>query len=130
MQENNNTTIEKTITDYIELTEMSRHYGRKQNDLEKEYNKLLTNYNGEVKNYSLEQADKIYRTYHEMQVNDEQSKIAHEQFLEAEEKLKEVGRILFEATITAEISLSPVNIGVSDTRKVTVSFNSGIVIVN
>ena len=42
-----NSEIEKTIKDYIELREMSRLYAKKRNDLEKEYNKLLTNYNGE-----------------------------------------------------------------------------------
>ena len=121
----NNSDIEKIIKDYIELQEMSRLYAKKKNDLEKEYNKLLTNSNGEEKNYNLEQADKIYKTYCEMIACDEQSKIASESFNEAENKLKEIGRILYEATIHAEISLPPINGHAPRTKSVMVSYANG-----
>jgi vacuolar-type H+-ATPase subunit I/STV1 len=122
---NYNSEIEKTIKDYIELQEMSRLYNKKKNDLEKEYNKLLTNSNGEEKNYNLEQADKIYKTYCEMIACEEQSKIADDSFNEAENKLKEIGRILYEATIHAEISLPAINGSGPRTKSVMVSYNNG-----
>ena len=122
---NPNSEIEKTIKDYIELQEMSRLYTKKRNDLEKEYNKLLTDYNGEAKNYNLEQADKIYRVYCEMISCGEQSKIASDSFCEAENKLKEIGRILYEATIHAEISLPAINGTEPRNRSVMVTYNNG-----
>lgn len=122
---NNHPEIEKIITDYIELQEMSRLYAKKKNDLEKEYNKLLTNSNGEEKNYNLEQANQIYKTYCDMIACDEQSKMATESFNEAENKLKEIGRILYEATIHAEISLPPINGHGPRTKSVMVSYNNG-----
>jgi hypothetical protein len=125
MQEDDHSTISKVITDYMELTEMSRLYGRKEIDLEKEYNKLLTEYKGEAKNYSLEQAEKIYKTYNEMLLNKEKSKIAVESLIQAEEKLKEIGRILYEPTIQAEITLPSINGAVAQTRSVTVMFENG-----
>jgi hypothetical protein len=121
----NNSEIEKIIKDYIELQEMSRHYSKKRSDLEKEYNKLLTNSNGEEKNYNLEQADKIYRTYCEMLACEEQSKVANDSFIEAEDKLKEIGRILYDATIHAEISLPAINGTPARTKSVMVSYNNG-----
>ncbi len=117
--------IEKTIKDYIELQEISRIYAKKRNDLEKEYNKLLTNCNGEAKNYNLDQADKIYKTYCEMISCEEQLKIASDSFNEAENKLKEIGRILYEATIHAEISLPAINGTEAHLRSVMVSYNNG-----
>src|SRR6266536_3278512 len=125
MTVNYNSEIEKTIKDYIELQEMSRLYIKKKNDLEKEYNKLLTNSNGEEKNYNLEQADKIYKTYREMIACEEQSRIADESFNEAENQLKEIGRILYEATIHAEISLPAINGGGPRTKAVMVSYSNG-----
>jgi hypothetical protein len=125
MQENNHSTISKIITDYIELTEMSRLYGRKQNDLEKEYNKLLTEYNGEAKNYNLQQADKIYKVYNEMLDYGEKSKISTESLRQAEEKLKEIGQILFESAIHAEITLPAINGTPAQTRSITVRFDNG-----
>ena len=122
---NINSEIGKTITDYIELQEMSRVYAKKRNDLEKEYNKLLTVYNGEGKNYDLEQADKIYKVYGEMISCEERLKIAGDSFNEAENKLKEIGRILFEATIHAEISLPAINGTPPHTRSVRVTYNNG-----
>jgi hypothetical protein len=121
----NNSEIEKIIKDYIELQEMSRLYSKKRSDLEKEYNKLLTNANGEEKNYSLEQADKIYQTYCDMLACEQQSKIANDSFIEAENKLREIGRILYEATIHAEISLPAINGTPARTKAVMVSYNNG-----
>jgi hypothetical protein len=126
---NYNSEIEKTIKDYIELEEVSRLYAKKRNDLEKEYNKLLTNSNGEEKNYNLDQADKIYKTYCEMIACEEQSKIASDSFNEAENKLKEIGRILYEATIHAEISLPAINGGGPRIKSVMVSYNDGQVFI-
>jgi hypothetical protein len=120
-----NSEIEKIIKDYIELREISRLYGKKRNDMEKEYNKLLTIYNGEGKNYNLDQADKIYKVYCEMISCEEQLKIAGDSFNEAENKLKEIGRILYEATIHAEISLPAINGTGPHTRSVMVSYNNG-----
>ena len=120
-----NSEIEKTIKDYIELREMSRLYAKKRNDLEKEYNKLLTNYNGEEKNYSLDQADKIYTVYCEMISCGEKLKIAGDSFNEAENKLKEIGRILYEATIHAQVSLPAINGTGPHTRSVMVTYNNG-----
>jgi len=120
-----NSEIEKTIKDYIELQEISRLYAKKRNDLEKEYNKLLTIHNGEGKNYSLDQADKIYKVYCEMISCEKQLKIASDSFSEAENKLKEIGRILYEATIHAEISLPAINGNAPNTRSVMVSYDNG-----
>ena len=120
-----NSEIEKTIKDYIELREMSRLYAKKRNDLEKEYNKLLTNYNGEEKNYSLDQADKIYTVYCEMISCEEKLKIAGDSFNEAENKLKEIGRILYEATIHAQISVPAINGTEAHIRSVMVTYNNG-----
>jgi hypothetical protein len=125
MTANPNSEIEKTIKDYIELREMSRLYAKKRNDLEKEYNKLLTDHNGEAKNYNLDQADKIYKVYCEMISCGEQSKIAGDSFYEAENKLKEIGRILYEATIHADISLPAINGAEPHTRSVMVTYNNG-----
>ena len=129
MQENNHSAIAKIITDYIELTEMSRIYGRKQMDLEKEYNKLLTEYNGEAKHYSLEQADKIYKVYKEMLNYGEKAKIATESVCQAENELKEIGQILFESTIHAEINLPAINDTPAQTKQVVVRFDNGQVII-
>jgi hypothetical protein len=126
---NHNSEIEKIIKDYIELQEMSRLYAKKKIDLEKEYNKLLTNSNGEEKNYNLDQADKIYKTYCEMIACEEQSQIASDSFNEAENKLKEIGRILYEATIHAEISLPAINGGGPRTKSIMVSYNNGQVFI-
>jgi len=125
MIDNPNSEIEKTIKDYLELQEVSRLYTKKRNDLEKEYNKLLTNCNGEEKNYNLDQADKIYKIYCEMISCEEQSKIASDSFNEAENKLKEIGRILYEASIHAEISLPAINGTAAHTRSVMVTYTNG-----
>src|SRR5689334_10272585 len=95
---NSHSVIEYSIKEYIEEKEKWLLYTRKRNEAEKEYNKLLSGFNGEDRNYSLTQADKIYNTYREMLDYEEQSKIAQVRFTEAEDKLKEIGRVLFEAT--------------------------------
>ena len=125
MIENSNSEIGKIITDYIELTEMSRIYAKKRNDLEKEYNRLLTEYSGEAKNYSLEQADRIYKVYSEMRSYEAKSKIATESVYQAEGKLKEIGQILYESTIHAEISLPAMNGTAAHTRSVRITYNNG-----
>ena len=59
--------VEKIIQDYIEQKQKSLQYHKRKNDAEKEYNKLLVSYGGEEKNFSLEEANKIYRAFKEMQ---------------------------------------------------------------
>ena len=122
---NSRSEVEKTIKDYIVLQEMFRLYAKKRNDLEKEYNKLLANYNEGENNYSLDQADKIYNVYREMISCEEQSKIANDNFGEVENELKKIGQILYEATIHAEISLPAINGTAAHTRSVTISFSNG-----
>src|SRR5439155_26810571 len=104
---------------------MSLQYARKQNDLEKEYNKLMTEYHLEAKNYSLEQADKIYKVYKEMLDYKDRSKIATESLYQAEEKLKEIGQILYESSIHAQITLPAMNGTPAQTKSVTVRFDNG-----
>jgi len=122
--------IESMIKDYIEHKERSMIYGKKRLDSEKEYNKLLTKYNGEAKHYSLEQADSIYKAYLEMIANGEESELAKARFAEAEEKLNKVGQILFEATINAEIMINPNNGEGPSVRPVTVKYYNGQVSVS
>ena len=122
--------LEIMIKDYIEHKERSMVYGKKRLDSEKEYNKLLTHYNGEAKHYSLEQASNIYKAYLEMVANGEESALAQARFAEAEEKLRHVGEILFEATINAEITINSVNGGSPSTRPVTVKYVNGQVVVS
>lgn len=127
---NSVTEIEAMIKDYIEHREKSIVYGKKRLDSEKEYNKLLTKYNGEAKHYSLEQANSIYKAYLEMIAHGEETALAQSKFAEAEEKLREVGQILFEATISAEIAVNPVNGDNPATRPVTVRYTNGQVVVS
>jgi hypothetical protein len=122
---NANSNLEKTITDYIVLQEMFRLYSKKRNDLEKEYNKLLTNYNDGEKNYTLEQADNIYKVYSEMISCEEQAKIANDNFNEAEIQLVKIGQILYEASVHAEISLPAINGTPARTKSIVVTFNNG-----
>jgi hypothetical protein len=121
--------VENIIREYIEHRERSKFYGRKKMDAEKEYNKLLAKFNGEENHYNLDQANTIFKAYQDMIINGEQSTIAQAKFVEAEEKLVEVGRILFEATINAEIEVDsmrgePVRIAVR------VDYRNGNVIVS
>ena len=117
--------VEKIIRDYIEHQRKSQYYHRKKNDAEKEYNKLLVNFGGEAKNFSLEEANKIYQAFREIQINEEQLKSAEDKFNDADEKLKELGHILFHATITANIMIPPVNGEEVVSKQITVSFPNG-----
>ena len=122
-------TVENIIRDYIEHRERSQFYGRKKMDAEKEYNKLLAKFNGEENHYSLDQANTIFKAYQDMIINGEQSTIAQSKFVEAEEKLVEVGRILFEATINAEIEIDSMR-GEPTRIAVRVDYRNGNVIVS
>ena len=117
--------VEKIIQDYIEQKQKSHYYHKRKNDAEKEYNKLLVSCGGEEKNFSLEEANKIYRAFKEMQVNEELLKNAEDKFNEADEKLRELGSILFHASITADIRIPPVNGEGILSKQVTVSFPNG-----
>ena len=117
--------VEKIIQDYIEHKQKSHYYHKRKNDAEKEYNKLLVSCGGEEKNFSLEEADKIYRAFKEMQVNEEHLKNAEDKFNEADENLKELGSILFQASITADIKIPPINGEGVVSKQVTVSFPNG-----
>jgi hypothetical protein len=120
---------EKIIQDYIEQKQRSLYYYKRKNDAEKEYNKLLVRYGGEEKNFSLEEANKIYMAFKEMQVNEGHLKNAENKFNEADEKLKELGNILFHASITADIIIPPINGEGIVSKQVTVSFPNGQVLV-
>ena len=122
--------IETIIKEYLEFKEKSILLGKKRLDLEKEYNRLLTKYDGNEKQYTLDHADKIYKTYLEMMAHGQQSESARTRFSEAEEKLREVGQILFEATINANISMDHFDGQAPDTRSVTISYNNGQPIVS
>src|SRR6187455_3144244 len=100
--------VEKIIQDYIEQKQKSHYYHKRKNDAEKEYNKLLVSCGGEEKNFSLEEANKIYHAFKEKQVNEDLLKNAEDKFNEADEKLRELGTILFHASITADIKIPPV----------------------
>ena len=117
--------VEKIIQEYIEQKQKSHYYHKRKNDAEKEYNKLLVSCGGEEKNFSLEEANKIYQAYKEMQVNEELLKNAEDKFNEADEKLRELGTILFHASITADIKIPPVNGEGVLAKQVTVSFPNG-----
>jgi hypothetical protein len=121
--------VENIIREYIEHRERSQFYGRKKMDAEKEYNKLLAKFNGEENHYNLDQANTIYKAYQDMIINGEQSTIAQAKFVEAEEKLVEVGRILFEATINAEIEVDSMR-GEPTRIAVRVDYRNGNVIVS
>jgi|SRR5437868_3044897 hypothetical protein len=121
--------VENIIREYIEHRERSKFYGRKKMDAEKEYNKLLAKFNGEENHYNLDQANTIFKAYQDMIINGEQSTIAQAKFVEAEEKLVEVGRILFEATINAEIEVDSMR-GEPTRIAVRVDYRNGNVIVS
>ena len=122
--------VEKLIVDYMEQKQKSLYHHKKKSDAEKEYNKLLTISGGEGKNFSIGEADRIYKAYQDMLVHEEQSKIAEERYEESYQKLKELGRILFYGNITAEITVPPVNGTAPAVRFVTVSFPNGEVSVS
>ena len=121
--------VEMIIKDYIQYQSHYLSYHKKKNDAEKEYNKLLVISGGEDKNFTLGEAELIYMAYREMLLNEEQSRIAETRFMEAEAKLKEIGRILFQASITAEISIPQVNGTPYQTKQVMVTYQNGEVVV-
>jgi len=117
--------VEKIIQDYIEQKQKAHYYHKRKNDAEKEYNKLLVSCGGEEKKFSLDEANKIYQAFKEMQINEEFLKSAEDKFNEADEKLKELGTILFHASITANITIPPLNGGGVISKQVIVSFPNG-----
>jgi len=117
--------VENIIQDYIEQKQKSHYYHKRKSDAEKEYNKLLVSCGGEEKNFSLEEANKIYKAFKEIQLNEEHLKNAEDKFNEADEKLKELGSILFQASITADIMIPPINGEGVISKQVTVSFPNG-----
>jgi hypothetical protein len=123
-------TIEVFIKDYIERKERSHLSGKRRTDLEKEYNKLLTLYGGESKHYNLEQAGSIYKAHCEMTASAEEAQSAKARFDEAEQKLMELGAILFEGTIEAEIAVTPANGEAVKMKMVRVAYYNGQVIVS
>ena len=126
---NSVTEVEKMLQDYIEQQQRSHYYHKKKSDAEKEYNKLLVSCGGEEKNFSLEEANKIYHAFKEMESNEELLKNAEDKFNEADEKLKVLGTILFHASITADIKIPPINGEGMISKQVTVSFPGGQVLV-
>ena len=122
--------IEAIIREYLESKDLSFVSGKKRIDSEKEYNRLLTKYNGESKTYSLEQANRIYKAYHDMHTYEQQASSAQARFLEAERLLREVGDILFQATITAEMAITPADGSAAVMKEITVNFHSGNVVVS
>ena len=131
MQTPSYTDIETVIRDYIDNRERFLFFGKKKIDAEKEYNRLLTKYNGEEKLYTLDHANSIYQAYCDMKAYGEQATHAQANFILSEEKLKEIGQILFEATITADIAMTPpINGGTPVSRMVRVVYNNGQVMVH
>ena len=129
MTANPGSEVEKLIVDYIEQQQKHLYHHKKKTDAEKEYNKQLTISGGEEKRFSLAEADKIYKAYNDILINEEQSTLAETRFNESYEKLKELGRVLFHASITANIIIPPVNGGVPAAKQVTVTFPNGEVLV-
>jgi len=125
----NGTEVEKLIVEYIEQQQKSLYHHKKKTDAEKEYNKLLAISGGEEKRFSLDEANNIYKAYQDMIVNEEQSKIAESKFSESYVKLKELGCVLFYASVTADLIIPPVNGGLPTQKKVTVTFPNGEVFV-
>ena len=121
--------IEKIIIDYLEQRQKHLYHHNKRTDAEKEYNKLLAISGGQEKQFSLEQADKIYKAYQDILLNEEQSKLAEAEFNETYAKLKELGRILSHASITADLITISNGNGTSAPKRVTVTFPNGEVLV-
>ena len=125
----NSSEVATLISNYLHSKQEYLSYHKKKTDAEKEYNKLLVTSGGQDKNFSLDQADKIYNVYREMLTNEEHSKAAEEKFSESETKLKELGQILFYASITADIHLPSSNGTGPVTKQVNVTFPNGEVLV-
>ena len=129
MMTNRDSNVEKLIVDFLEQKQKSLYHHKKKTDAEKEYNKLLAISGGEEKQFSLDEADKIYKAYQEILINEEQWKLAEDKFNESYEKLKTLGQVLFQGTITADVIIPPVNGGGPIAKKVTVTFPHGEVCV-
>jgi len=125
----NGSQVAGVIKDYLDYRQQSQFYHKKKNDAEKEYNKLLVTTQGEIENITLEQAERIYTAYDDMKTNEEEAVLADRRFREADEKLKEIGQILFGIPVLADIEMPPLNGESRHTRKVTVSFPNGEVLV-
>lgn len=121
----NQSEVAGIISDYLENKHQFLSYHKKRTDAEKEYNKLLVTSGGQDKNFTLDQAEKIYVVYREMLANEEHSKAAEQRFNESEQKLKQLGQILFYASITADIIVPSVNGNGSGFKQVTVTFPNG-----
>ncbi|HMU46290.1 MAG TPA: hypothetical protein PKC72_07985 [Chitinophagaceae bacterium] len=129
MNGKNGSSVAEMIREYLDYRQKSQYYHKKKNDAEKEYNKLLVTTNGEVENITLEKAEKIYELYAEMIFNQEESRMTDIKFREADEKLKEVGRILFHTSVIADIEMPPLNGESRHAKQVTLSFPNGEVLV-
>ena len=81
------------------------------------------------KDFSLNEAEKIYKAYQEILINEEQYKLAETKYEESYAKLKDLGSVLFHASITADITIPPVNGGLPTTKQVIVTFPNGEVLV-
>ncbi len=129
MMANRDSNVEKLIVDFLEQKQKSLYHHKKKANAEKEYNKLLTISGGEEKSFSLDEADKIYKAYQNMLINEEESKLAEDKFNESYEKLKTLGQVLFHGSITADVIIPPVNGGGPIAKQVTVTFPNGEVCV-
>lgn len=125
MSMNNGCDVSEIISGYIGYKQKSLYYHKKKNDAEKEYNKLLSISGGETKTFSLDEANNIYKAYQEMLKNEDYLKIAEEEFNKADERLKELGQILFHGTITAQVTAPSLNGEPASAKQVTVSFPNG-----
>jgi len=126
----NNNNVSKIISEYIGHKQRSLYHQKKMNDAEKEYNKLLAISGGEEKNFTLAEADRIYNAFIEIKNNEEQFKVAEEKFNEADEQLKELGKIIFQGTITGDITIPATNGELPSKKQVTVSFPYGQALVS
>jgi len=129
MLASNGSQVAQLIRDYLDYRQQSQFYHKKKNDAEKEYNKLLVTTQGEIESITLAQAEKIYSTYTEMVSNKEEAEMADRKFREADEKLKEIGQILFHLPVIADIEMPPLNGELRHSRQVTISFPNGEVLV-
>ena len=131
MNINSHPQIENIIRAYLDTRERFIYFGKKKLDAEKEYNKLLSKYDGGEKQYSLAHANNIYKAYCDMLSYSQESIEAQESFMENEEKLREIGKILFEASIHCDINMAPsINGQEPVTRNVMITYNNGQVIVS
>lgn len=125
----NNCEVSNLIAEYLEHKQWTLYFHNKMKDAEKEYNKLITISGGEERKFSLEEASDIYKVYKQMQFYSERQQEAESKFNEADQLLRSLGEILFQGTITADITIPPVNGEMPVKKMVTVSFPYGQVLV-